>query len=68
MTLEPLVQGLDAPAADYLEQRNIEIERKLVGPDNVVNRREQNKKEIHLNDVIDKIKANPKAARYCPKS
>ena len=68
--LEPIVRGIATKAqADYLEQRNMDIERKLNGEDSLMNRREQIKSEKHIKKVTESIMKDPKvqAAGYCPK-
>ena len=67
--LEPTVKGISNQAqADYLEQHNIDIERKISGENNVMNRRNQITSESHLKEIVEKIKADPavKAKGYCP--
>ena len=67
--LEVIVRGIGTkPQADYLEQLNIEIERKLSGEANVMNRREQITRESHRNAVVEAIMNDPavKAKGYCP--
>jgi len=65
--LEERVSGLDADQANYLEQRNIEIERQARGADNVMNRREQVSRE-NMPALEERIKADPKVreAGLCP--
>lgn len=69
MKLEILVEGLSDPAADYLEQRNIDKEVELVGKENVLNRRAQIKSQAHLDAIVAAIKADPKviAKKLCPR-
>jgi hypothetical protein len=67
--LEVIVRGIGTKAqADYLEQLNIEIERKLSGEANVLNRREQITSEAHMKAVVEAIMNDPavKAKGYCP--
>jgi hypothetical protein len=67
--LEVLVRGIGTkPQADYLEQLNIEIERKVSGKDNVLNRREQITSKEHMDAVVEAIMSDPavKAKGYCP--
>ena len=67
--LEVIVRGIGTkPQADYLEQLNIEIERKLSGEANVMNRREQITSEQHMKEVIEAIMNDPavRAKGYCP--
>ena len=68
-TLEPIVKGIATQdQADYLEQRNIDLERQVSGKDNVLNRRNEITKESHMKEVVESIKADPavKAKGYCP--
>jgi hypothetical protein len=68
--LEPIVRGIDTKdQADYLEQRNMDIERKLNGEESLMNRREQIASEAHLTEVTTRILNDSKvqAAGYCPK-
>jgi hypothetical protein len=68
--LEPTVRGIGTKdQADYLEQRNMDIERKLNGEGSLMNRREQIASESHMNEVTERIMKDPKvqAAGYCPK-
>jgi hypothetical protein len=68
-TLEPIVKGIGTQdQCDFLEQRNIDLERQVSGKDNVMNRRNEITKDSHMKDVIERIKADPavKAKGYCP--
>jgi len=69
--LEVIVKGIDTEAqVDYLEQRNMEVERKLGGKEErLMNRREEIASESHLKEVTDKIMNDPKVQdmKYCPK-
>ena len=68
--LQPIVRGISTKdQADYLEQRNINIERQLSGEESLMNRREQIASASHMEEVLKRIKADPKvqAAGYCPK-
>lgn len=68
-TLEPIVKGIATQdQADYLEQRNIDLERQVSGKDNVMNRRNEITSESHMKAVVQRIKADPavKAKGYCP--
>jgi hypothetical protein len=67
--LEPLVTGLNKDQADFLEQRNINIEKELRGADNVKNRREQIGSDQHLKEVTDRIEQDPavQKAGFCQK-
>jgi hypothetical protein len=68
--LEVLVSGINEPQADYLEQKNIDIEKKLrPGKEkNVLNRRNQITSEAHFEEVVKQILAdsNPEIKRHCP--
>jgi hypothetical protein len=67
--IEVQVKGMSSKAqADFIEQNNIEIERKVSGADNVMNRRNQITSEAHMKQVVEEIKADPavKAKGYCP--
>jgi hypothetical protein len=66
--LEPLVKGIGTKAqADYLEQLNIELDRKVYGADNVMNRREQIAREAHMEAIVQEILKDEKVAKlYCP--
>ncbi|QNH14598.1 hypothetical protein HEP75_04071 [Xanthomonas sp. SI] len=67
--LEPIVEGIGTQAqADYLEQRNIELERQVSGKDKVMNRRNEITNDSHMKAVVEAIKADPavKAKGYCP--
>lgn len=58
-TLEPIVKGIATQEqADYLEQRNIDIERKIHGEGKVMNRRNQITSASHMKEVEDRIKAD----------
>jgi hypothetical protein len=59
IVLKERVSGLNAEQADYLEQKNMEIERRARGPDKVMNRREQISRK-NMVDLEQKIKADPK--------
>ena len=59
MTLKTRVTGLDKDQADYLEQTNKDLETKIRGEDNVMNRREQVSRK-NMPALAEKIKANPK--------
>lgn len=68
-TLEPIVKGIGTQdQCDYLEQRNIDLERQVSGKDNVMNRRNEITKPSHMKEVVERIKADPnvKAKGYCP--
>lgn len=67
-TLEPIVKGIGTQdQCDYLEQRNIELERQVSGKDNVMNRRNEITKPSHMKEVVERIKADPnvRAKGYC---
>ena len=52
--IEPVVRGIASKAqADYLEQLNLKIERKVMGAANVINRREQIASESHMKAVVE---------------
>ncbi|HEY0265907.1 MAG TPA: DUF4157 domain-containing protein [Rhizomicrobium sp.] len=58
--IETLVYGIGNQAqADWLEQKNIDNERQLLGDDNVVNRRDQISKE-RIQEARDEIAKDPK--------
>lgn len=72
-----IVSGINKDQADYLEQRNIEIERKIKQDSSkdlrdvknkVLNRRNQITDESHLEAVVKRILADPavKKEGYCP--
>jgi hypothetical protein len=68
--LEPIVRGIGTKdQADFLEQRNMDLERKLNGEGALMNRREQIKSEGHVKEVTERIMKDPtvQAAGYCPK-
>jgi len=56
--LDELVSGLSKPQADYLEQKNIDIETNAQGENNVMNRREQVDKK-NMPDLEEKIRMDP---------
>jgi Domain of unknown function (DUF4157)/Pretoxin HINT domain len=56
--LDELVSGLSKPQADYLEQKNIDIETNTQGENNVMNRREQVDKK-NMPDLEEKIRTDP---------
>ena len=66
--LEVVVEGIATQEqADYIEQQNIDIERKI--PDQkVINRRNQITSEAHKKAVVEKIMADHdvRARGYCP--
>jgi uncharacterized LabA/DUF88 family protein len=66
MVLKRRVSGLNADQANYLEQTNIDIETKLQGEKNVMNRREQVSRK-NLPELEERIKADPKVreAGFC---
>ena len=57
--LKSRVSGLDGDQADFLEQTNKDIETKIRGEKNVMNRREQVSRK-NMPALEEKIKANPK--------
>jgi hypothetical protein len=68
--LEPLVTGIGTGTqADFLEQRNMDVERSLHGKDNVMNRREQIKSEDHMKQVTEEILKDEAVIKkgYCPR-
>jgi hypothetical protein len=67
IVLKERVAGLNADQANYLEQKNIDIERQARGENNLMNQREQVARE-NMVDLEQKIKADPKVqdAGLCP--
>jgi hypothetical protein len=67
--VEVKVKGISSKAqADFIEQNNIEIERKISGADNVMNRKNQITSDAHMKRVVEDIKADPAVQKrgYCP--
>lgn len=67
-TLEVLVKGIaTTQQADYLEQRNIELDRQVFGEDNVLNRREQITRESRMKEIVEGISKDPAVREkgYC---
>lgn len=66
--LQPRVKNLNQYQANYLEQKNLDIEREIRGRDNVMNRKEVVKKG-NMEALAKKIANDPKVqeAGYCPK-
>ncbi len=67
IVLEERVSGLNPDQANYLEQKNIDIEKSAQGEENVMNRREQVSRK-NLPELEKKIMEDPavKAAGLCP--
>ena len=77
--LEPIVRGIATlDQANFLEQHNMDIERRLAGEEGskllrgkgtLMNRKEQIKSEGHVKEVSERIMKDPKvqAAGYCPR-
>jgi hypothetical protein len=66
--LTEVVTGLTTrEQGQYLEQKNIEIERGLLGEENVMNRREEITSDAHMEKVKEAIMndAKVKAAGFC---
>lgn len=65
--LIPVVEGLTAPAADWVEQHNINLETEVRGEFFVMNRREQITSKEHRGETIRKLLEDPVVRkRYCP--
>lgn len=67
--LEPIIKGIATQEqADYLEQQNIEIERKVSGKENVANRKNQITSDSHKKEVAETIRNDPAVRKkgYCP--
>ncbi len=70
VTLDELVTGLATPEqGQYLEQKNIEIEREQLGEDKVMNRRNEITSPEHMKKVEESIRKDPmvQAAGFCTK-
>ncbi|HEV7808202.1 MAG TPA: polymorphic toxin-type HINT domain-containing protein [Solirubrobacteraceae bacterium] len=66
---EVLVKGIKTKAqADFLEQKNMDIETKLRGDENVMNRREQIRSDTHMKEVVEQITSDPDVVKAgkCP--
>jgi hypothetical protein len=67
VVLKERVSGLNADQANYLEQRNMDLEKAARGEKNVMNRREQVSRK-NMVELEQRIKADPKVqeAGFCP--
>jgi hypothetical protein len=67
--LVEVVKGIPSQElAEYLEQFNMDFERKNVGgEDSLMNRKEQIKRDVHMDEILEAIRSDERLAPYCPK-